>query len=277
MKAARMPTIFISHGGGPCFWIPPLPSFDPDMYNRLANYFGGLLGNLPERPKAILVVTAHWETVRPSFAANPQPGMVYDYYGFPPHTYELKFPAPGSPLLAERARALLAAAGIASDVDPHRGFDHGVFVPMMKSLPNGDLPVLEMSIQTDYDPAKHIAVGAALAPLRDEGILIIGSGLSYHNQREFFSPSGARAAVWNKWLTDAVTNANPQTRNAQLIEWTQAPHAREAHPREDHLLPLMVTAGAGGYDIGRLVYTDSMGNKPVSGFAFSTINCCCRH
>jgi aromatic ring-opening dioxygenase catalytic subunit (LigB family) len=269
MTEFRMPVVFISHGGGPCFWIPAPPGFDPELTTRLAAYFGGIIPNLPARPKAILVVTAHWEAEQTSFAVNPHPGMLYDYYGFPKYTYELKFPAPGAPALAARATALLAKAGITAAADAARGYDHGVFVPLLKILPDADIPVLEMSILADYDPARHIALGAALAPLRDEGVLIIGSGLSYHNLRKFFSASGgAQAAAWDNWLTAAATQTDPDARNAALINWAQAPFAREAHPQEDHLLPLMVAAGAAGRDAGRRVYADVMGDKPVSGYAF---------
>ena len=244
------------------------PPFDPGTFDRLASYFGGIVESLPARPTAILVVTGHWETSVPTFATSEAPAMLYDYSGFPRHTYQLKFPARGAPALAERARALLAEAGIASASDPDRGFDHGVFVPMMKITPDADLPVLAMSICSDLDPARHIAIGQALAPLRREGVLIIGSGLSYHNLRHIFDFQDAGATAWNDWLVRAVTNTSAGQRNALLTNWTDAPHARDAHPRADHLIPLMVAAGAADRDPGHLAYADLMANKPVSGFQF---------
>ena len=185
---------------------------------------------------------------RPSAAARSPP-LLFDYYGFPEHTYRLKYPAPGSPALAARVRELLADADIAADEDPARGYDHGVFVPFLLAFPDADIPVVQLSLRADLDPAAHLAIGRALAPLRDEGVLIVGSGMSYHNLREFWStrPADVEAAArFDAWLAAAVENPESAARDAQLAAWAAAPGARAAHPRDEHLLPLMVAAGAGG-------------------------------
>ena len=158
------------------------PAFGPkDLWDRMAAYLRGLEAQVGQRPKAIVVISAHWETQRPTVNANPAPPMLFDYYGFPEHTYHLSYPAPGSPALAKRIGELLGKAGIATDSDASRGFDHGVFVPFLLIYPKADIPIVQLSLQSDLNPAAHIAIGRALAPLRDEGVLIVGSGMSYHN------------------------------------------------------------------------------------------------
>ena len=138
------------------------------------------------KPKAILAISGHWETTDFAVQSNPQPPMVYDYSGFPEHTYHISYPAPGSPNLAQRVHGLLSAAGFPITLDDKRGYDHGVFAPFFVMYPEADVPIVQLSIRASYDPATHIAVGRALAPLRAEGVLIDGSGLSYHNMRAVF-------------------------------------------------------------------------------------------
>jgi aromatic ring-opening dioxygenase catalytic subunit (LigB family) len=240
----RLPTLFIPHGGGPCFFMDP-PATAPHYWDNMAAYLRGLASDVGVRPKALLIVSGHWETPRPTLNIAAHPALLYDYYGFPEHTYQLSYPAPGAPELAPRVQALLADAGFASDTDAERGLDHGVFVPMLLSYPDADIPILQLSLQQDLDPAQHLAIGRALAPLRDEGVLIIGSGMSFHNLRTLFGPGGdAGSEQFDAWLT------------------------REAHPREEHLLPLMVAAGAAGADPGRRTYADHLGGKALSGFQF---------
>ena len=266
----RLPTMFIPHGGGPCFFMDPPPG-DPHAWDSMAAYLRGIAASLHVRPKAILVISAHWETARPTVGSGKRPPLLFDYYGFPEHTYRLEYPAPGSPELAARVRALLASAGIASDEDAERGFDHGVFVPFLLAFPEATIPVVQLSLRADLDPAAHLAIGRALAPLRDEGVLIVGSGMSYHNLREFWStrPEDVHAAErFDAWLAEAVEQPESDARNAQLAAWSEAPGARAAHPRSEHLLPLMVAAGAGGADRGRRMYRDRVFGKAVSGFQF---------
>jgi len=165
MPAARQPVIFVPHGGGPCFWIEFPPPFGPHAWDNLRDYLAGVLKSLPERPKAFLVVTAHWETDQPTVSVNPKPGMLYDYNGFPPHTYKLSYPAPGDPELAAEVKRLIEAAGLPVATDGERGFDHGVFVPFLILDPKAEIPVVMLSLRKDLDPAFHIKLGKALAPL----------------------------------------------------------------------------------------------------------------
>lgn len=264
----RQPAIFLSHGGGPCFWIPMPTPVGTHAFDKLRAYLAGLIASLPERPKAILVVSGHWEEALPTVSTAARPPMLFDYYGFPEHTYKLSYPAPGAPDLATDVRALLSSAGIESAADNERGFDHGVFVPFLIVDPEATIPVLMMSLQRDLDPAHHIAIGKALAPLRDQGILIVGSGNSYHNLRRFMDGDGRAAAEFDGWLKEATTLPDTALRNARFVDWARAPSARACHPREEHLIPLMVVAGAGGDDIGRCVFSDTIGGKAISGFAF---------
>jgi aromatic ring-opening dioxygenase catalytic subunit (LigB family) len=185
MPAVRQPVIFVPHGGGPCFWIEFPPPFGPHAWDSLRDYLAGVLKSLPERPKAFLVITAHWEADKPTVSVNPKPGMLYDYNGFPPHTYKLSYPAPGDPALAGEVKRLIEAAGLPVATDGERGFDHGVFVPFLIVDPKAEIPVVMVSLRKDLDPAFHIKLGKALAPLRDQGVAIIGSGSSYHDLRHF--------------------------------------------------------------------------------------------
>jgi aromatic ring-opening dioxygenase catalytic subunit (LigB family) len=262
----RLPTYFVSHGGGPWPWMKDQSG---GAYDKLE---ASLVDMRREAgtPKAVLVVTSHWEA--PGFLASSgaAPGMIYDYGGFPPHTYSIQYPAPGQPQLAERAAALLAAAGHVSGVDPQRGFDHGTFSMLYPAYPQADMPVVQLSIRQGYDPRAHIEAGRALAPLRDEGVLIIGSGLSYHNLRQF-GPGGAAAShEFDAWLRHTLLELPPPERTAALLRWSEAPSARSAHPREDHLMPLMVALGAAEHEAAALVYheDDFFGSLAVSSFRF---------
>lgn len=267
-STSRLPAFYLSHGGGPCFWMDFPPPFGRDAFTPLKNYLAGLLATVPQKPRAILLVSAHWEEKVPTVGAAAQPSMIYDYYGFPPHTYELKYPAPGAPDVAARAQSLLLANKIAANADKTRGYDHGVFVPMLMIDPAAEIPVATLSLAHDLDPARHLAMGRALRPLRDEGVLIIGSGNSYHNLRRFFNGQPDEAEPFDHWLRQTVTDADAERRQAGLMAWEKAPHARDCHPREEHLLPLMVVAGAGGADTARCDLTFRAGNKPQSCFRF---------
>jgi aromatic ring-opening dioxygenase catalytic subunit (LigB family) len=261
----RQPALFIPHGGGPCFFMP-----DPrGTWRGMEAYLKGLASSLPAKPKAILVVSGHWEAPAFSFTgAAGHPGLIFDYYGFPAETYRLSWPALGAPWLAERGRELLEAAALPAAIDPARGFDHGVFVPLKVAFPQADIPTVQMSLHASLDPAVHLAAGTALAPLRDEGVLIVGSGMSFHNLRAYGDPRVRQpAAEFDHWLVDAA-GAPPARRANLLANWQSAPWARLCHPREEHLLPLMVAAGAsdepGSHDFGEEVL-----NGAVSGFRFA--------
>lgn len=263
--SAPLPTLFLPHGGGPCFFMD-----DPDgMWTRMADFLRGVITGLPERPRALLVVSGHWEEPIFKVTGHAQPPLIYDYGGFPPHTYALTWPAPGAPDLAADIVQRLHAAGIEAAVDATRGWDHGVFIPLKVALPDADIPVVQLSLRDDMDPAKLLAAGAALQSLREQGVLIVGSGMSYHNMRGFFGrvSAGPESKAFDDWLTRAV-EAAPDKRNALLVDWARAPHARDAHPREEHLLPLMLVAGAAGDDAGHRIFSDVVMNATVSAYQF---------
>jgi aromatic ring-opening dioxygenase catalytic subunit (LigB family) len=272
----KQPTYYIPHGGGPCFYMDWTMG-PADTWNKMAAWLGAIGSELKEPPRALLVISAHWEEKIPTVMTASAPPLYFDYYGFPPHTYELKWPAPGSPELAARVRDLLKAAGIESAENGERGLDHGVFVPLKLTFPDASIPVIQLSLRADLDPAEHLKIGKALAPLRDEGVLIIGSGMSYHNMRGF-TPSGIAKGViqpaalehskrFDTWMSEVVASA-PEARNAALTGWKKAPSAIESHPREEHLIPLMVAAGAAGDDRGSAVFRDEVMKVVVSGVRF---------
>jgi len=265
--AERMPTWFIPHGGGPCFFMDWNP---PDAWHRMADFLKGLAATLPRRPKAVVLVSAHW--LEPAFGvtSGARPELIYDYYGFPPHTYELKYPAPGEPALAARIQALLGQAQLPAQQHATRGFDHGMFIPMMLMFPDAEVPVVQFSLHNSLDPQVHLQVGEALAALRDEDVLIIGSGMSFHNMRGYGDPRfGPISDEFDTWLTQTVQD-DPMRRHQRLLDWAQAPSARLSHPprAEEHLLPLMVVAGAAGQDLGRRVFSDRVMETTLSAYTF---------
>src|SRR5262249_14222162 len=158
-----------------------------------------------------------------------------------PAAYRVTWPAPGSPGLAARIRALLENAGFRTAEDPRRGFDHGVFVPLKLTYPEADIPTVQLSLKQGLDPREHIEIGCVLQPLRDEGVFIIGSGMTFHNLRAFTPQAAQAAEAFDGWLRESVT-LDEKARTDRLVRWDQAPAARIAQPREDHLLPLMVIA-----------------------------------
>jgi aromatic ring-opening dioxygenase catalytic subunit (LigB family) len=195
------------------------------------------------------------------------PPMLYDYYGFPPESYEITWPAPGNPELAARVRGLLEHAGFETAADAERGYDHGTFVPLKLTYPDADMPICQLSLIRGLDPAKHIALGRALAPLRDEGVFIIGSGLSYHNLRAFGPGARPVSVAFDSWLREAIS-LPAEARDRALVGWSSAPAARQAHPREEHLLPLMVVAGAAGDDLGMITYKGTLLELQISAHQF---------
>lgn len=263
----RQPVFYISHGGGPCFWMDFPPPIGPHGFDRLKAFLAALPDQLPQMPKAYLVISAHWETEGFRFGASPRPDLIYDYYGFPAHTYELTHPAPGDPALAAKAAALLKTAGLSADTDPGRGLDHGVFVPFKIINPDADIPIVPMSIAHGYDPELHMAAGRALAPLRNEGVVIIASGSSFHDLRTYFNGQAGIENRFDDWLTDAVIG-DPAQRESLLVKWAEAPGARASHPKADHLIPLMVAAGAGEGGDAAQVYEDVVAEKQFSGYRF---------
>jgi aromatic ring-opening dioxygenase catalytic subunit (LigB family) len=267
MPVQRQPSIFLPHGGGPCFfmdwtWGPA------DTWHATQHFLEGLAATLPAPPKALLVVSGHWEEPVFTASAAAKPELIFDYSGFPEHTYRLTWPAPGDPALAERVSGLLSQAGLPAGLSADRGFDHGVFVPLKVAFPEARIPVVTLSLAASLDPALHLAAGRALAPLRDEGVLIVGSGMSFHNLRGYGRPeTKERARAFDAWLTRAVESQGPE-RNALLTGWREAPFAAFAHPREEHLIPLMMVAGAGGDAPGVRIFGDEPMGAAISAYRF---------
>jgi len=261
-----MPVAFVPHGGGP--WPFVEMGLDPTDVAKLTFYLRSVRDLPKSPPKALLVVSAHWEAPVATVMTSAKPPMLYDYYGFPPASYQLTWPAPGEPKVAGRVRELLSGAGFETAADDRRGFDHGTFVPLKLTYPDADVPTVQLSLLSSLDPAEHLAMGRALAPLRDEGVFLVGSGMSYHNMRGFRDSSGRSASdTFDAWLQETAPLA-PPLRDERLAAWTKAPAARAAHPREEHLLPLMVVAGAAGADVGRIAYSERFMGARISGVHF---------
>lgn len=264
-----LPTLFIPHGGGPCFFMDMPPGWPADTWDKMEAYLRGLPATLERQPRAILIVSAHWMTPRPTLNVAAQPTLLYDYYGFPEHTYRLTYPVAAATDLIPRVEELLAAAGIPTDRESERGLDHGVFIPLKVSYPEANIPVLQLSLQRNLDPAEHLAIGRALAPLRHENVLIIGSGMSYHNLSHFGpGPGDLAAARFDEWLNETLTEVDPAERSERLIGWEEAPGGRDSHPTPEHLLPLMVAVGAAEEAPGMRDYSERMLGKALSGFRF---------
>jgi aromatic ring-opening dioxygenase catalytic subunit (LigB family) len=262
---ARMPTYFISHGGGPWPWMEDWRA----MFSKLEASFVQMVKDLPEQPKAILMVSGHWEDDSFAVMSAAKPPMVYDYHGFPPHTFQITYPAPGAPDIATRAARLIAEAGLPVRLDDKQGFDHGTFVPAYVMYPRAEVPLFQVSLRKGYSPAEHLALGRALAPLRDEGILIIGSGLSYHNLRLFGPGAKEPSEAFDAWLGETL--AKPRAvRTPALEAWEEAPYARVCHKEEDHLVPLFVALGAAEGEAAQRVYHDTglFGGVTASSYRF---------
>lgn len=257
---AKPDVLFISHGGGP---MPLLG--DPghrDMVARLTE----ISGTLP-KPSAILVISAHWEASVPTITSGSNPPLIYDYAGFPPESYAIKYPCLGEPALAEQIHDLLEEAGISARLDDQRGFDHGLFVPLKLMYPQADIPCVQLSLVNNLDAVTHLAIGRALQALDYENLLVIGSGFSFHNMRAFFTPNTpeiqARNEAFEDWLEETCTDASmgESERGERLAYWDRAPYARFCHPREEHLLPLHVCYGLAGKPSNAHIPVTILGKK----------------
>jgi 4,5-DOPA dioxygenase extradiol len=232
-----LPALFISHGA-PNLLLQQTPAF----------HFLAGLGNALPRPKAIMCISAHWDTANPAVGATALPDTIYDFYGFPASLYKIRYPAPGAPQLATEIAGLLSEAGIAADLDAVRGLDHGVWVPLSLMYPDADIPVLQLSVQSSATPLQHLQMGAALQSLRQRGVLILGSGGATHSLREFSrhaldGPPVDYAREFDDWLAAAITRGDQQ---ALLDYHNSAPQAARNHPTPEHFLPLFVPLGAAG-------------------------------
>ena len=240
--ATKPDILYISHGGG------PLPLLGDPAHSELVTQLFSL-GKRLHRPSAIIVVSAHWEAPVATVTSGAQPPLIYDYSGFPPESYEIQYPAPGAPELATRISQALSRAGLDAVLDPKRGFDHGLFVPLKLLYPEADIPCIQLSLLKSLDPTAHLALGRALQSLGWDNLLVISSGFSFHNMKAFFEPvtaqSDARNKAFEDWLTDTLINPalSETERSGRLADWSAAPEARYCHPREEHLLPLHVCYG----------------------------------
>jgi len=245
MTAPRMPTLFLSHGA-------PMHAIDA---GRAGDVWSALGARLP-RPTSVLIASAHWETELPMVATSAQPETIHDFGGFPDALYRIRYAAPGARPVAERALQLLQEAGLTVSANGCRGLDHGAWVPMRRLYPAADVPVAQISIQPSLDAAHHLKLGAALAPLVHEGVLIIGSGHMTHNLREWIGQARQRgsmsaveteAADYVAQFRDWIQAALERDDRPALANWKElAPHALRAHPTPEHFLPLFVALGAAG-------------------------------
>lgn len=261
----------IPHGGG------PLPVMGDPAHDKLVEFLKSA-DSLTSKPSAILIISAHWETADPVITSGATPGLIYDYGGFPPHTYELQYPAPGHPELASKVAALLGKSGFDAQLDPDRGFDHGMFIPLLLMFPDASIPVVQLSILQDFDPTRNINMGRALAPLLADDVLILGSGFTFHNMSAFGAAMAGGPAqddpqndAFEEWLSETLTSPelSNDERTERLTNWAEAPGARWAQPREDHLLPLHVcfgAAAAAGITSGTKVFDDKVLTKRCSGY-----------
>jgi 4,5-DOPA dioxygenase extradiol len=255
--------VYFSHGGG------PLPILGDASHKAMIDFMTRLPARL-KRPEAILVISAHWEETAATLLSAPNPPMFYDYYGFPDEAYRINYPAPGSPELANRIAGILKENNIPAQLDPRRGFDHGLFIPLKMMYPQADIPSLQLSLLRGLNAAAHIALGKALRALMNENILVIGSGFSFHNLRAFGWEGPAQADPANDafqdWLIETCTGPLAQSaREQRLTEWQKAPSARYCHPREEHLLPVHVCAAMAGRP-GELVFDDMILRKRSVAF-----------
>jgi len=268
-NATRVPVVFVSHGGGPSFFIDgkgsPLSSMD--MHSEAKKSLERLPKMLnAERPSAIVVVSGHWEGSSEVLVTGKDtyPELYYDYGGFPDFTYKLEYKAPAEPQLAERIVQLLKSNNVPAALDKSRNWDHGVFIPLKVMYPKADIPVVEVSILKSFNPSTHIAMGKALAPLRNEGVLIMGSGFATHN----FRGDPQKAKEFTVAVEKAITTSSPEEREEIFINWTKMPGARDAHGREDHLIPFHVVLGAAGEDQGKQLFKEDTYGMVFAHWAF---------
>ena len=256
--------LFIPHGGG------PLPLLGHQPHAKLVTF----LQEIPKRitkPSTILIISAHWEEDVATITSSANPSLVYDYYGFPEESYQIKYPVLGNPDLAEKVANLLNENGIEAQQNVERGLDHGVFIPLKLMYPDADIPCVQLSLVKGLDPQHHIKIGKALASLKNENILILGSGFSFHNLKVMLSPDANKKDPQNEafeeWLIETCTDENlsAKERENRLTQWSNAPHARYCHPREEHLIPLHICYGCAETH-AELVFNDEVMGKKASGY-----------
>ena len=234
--------LFLSHGGG------PMPLLGDKGHKEMVDCLQKIATDI-RKPSAIIVISAHWEENVATITSGHNPSLIYDYYGFPDESYNISYPCPGEPLLAKQIHSALKSADIASTLDEHRGFDHGLFVPLKIMYPDAAIPCVQLSLVNNLSPTEHINIGRALQGLDYDNLLVIGSGFSFHNMKAFFAPetpdSRAKNQSFENWLIETCSSSDidEDNRTQRLIQWDKAPAARFCHPREEHLLPLHVCYG----------------------------------
>lgn len=246
--------LYISHGGG------PLPLLGDQYHQNMVAFMQDLNTKLV-RPDAIVVISAHWEMARPTLLSNENPGLLYDYYGFPREAYQITYPAPGDPELARTIATLLTG-----DVDEKRGFDHGMFIPLSLMYPDAGIPTIQLSLLSSLSSLDHWNLGEALRPLLDQNILFIGSGFSFHNMRLFYQQDDEQNQAFQEFLIHTCATDLPlEKRKEALVGWQQAPFARHCHPREEHLLPLHICCSL-AQKTAQLVFDDEILMRRSVGF-----------
>lgn len=255
--------LYFSHGGG------PLPMLDDPSHLKMIRFMN-TLPDLIHKPEAIIVFSAHWEENKVTIQNAEQPSIIYDYYGFPPATYEIEYPCPGSSKLAAATAELLQMSGIRCRLDNKRPYDHGSYIPLKLIYPDADIPVIQISLIHSLDPLAHLELGKALRPMLDENVLIIGSGFSFHNMSAFDFGGGEMQDLHNDAFQDSLIEiccgeSSEPVRHQRLVEWETIPWARYCHPREEHLLPLHVCVGV-AEGRARLVFDDYILGKRAVAF-----------
>lgn len=263
----KAPIIYLPHGGG------PLPLLGDASHESLIDFLKSLSDTI-DKPDAIVLISAHWEEAIPTITRATQSKLLFDYYGFPDESYSIEYPAKDSPILADKIKVLLKKSSIKSAFEYTRGYDHGFFVPLKLVYPQADIPCVQLSLVQGLNAEQHILLGQCLAELRENNVMIIGSGMSFHNMRALMhadQESAKQASdAFDHWLITTCTNEklSTQEKAQRLIHWEQAPYARFAHPREEHLLPLHVCFGAASVSNAnaKLIYNAELMGHKVSGF-----------
>ena len=268
MTDSKIQVVYIPHGGG------PMPILGGGGHQHLTPFLKGL-GNKLKKPDRILVVSAHWEESTVTLTSGAQPEMIYDYYGFPDEAYKLKYPAPGDQKFAQKIFEGLKKDKKDCKLDPNRGFDHGMYIPLMLIYPSADIPVVQMSLKKGLDPSEHIEIGKALGKYLEPGTLVLGSGMSFHNMRSFGPNSSTKESlIFDEWLAKTCTDSSisPMGVEKSLISWEKAPAARYCHPREEHLIPLHVCYGiaAEQFPHGDLIFNDTVLGQKCLGILWSS-------
>lgn len=244
VSQAKHNILYLSHGGG------PLPLLNDGQHEEMLSVLKRISLQIA-KPEVIILISAHWESEQVSITAQPQPQLLYDYYGFPEESYHIQYPAKGDEQLAQEIERTLKAEGIESHLDYYRDFDHGMFIPLKIMYPDADIPCVQVSLLRSLDARQHISLGRALGKLECENALVIGSGFSFHNLRALSHDpvmSNKNNLAFENWLIETCSSKNlsEEERTLRFVEWEKAPAARYCHPREEHLLPLHVCYGVAG-------------------------------